>query len=632
MLIRKGHAVSVIPDSSSSIDTVVEITFLPEGHTIEVAAGTTLLQAARHAGVQIDAPCSEQGRCGKCRVRVIEGQVDAHSDEETALLKPTELADGIRLSCEARALGPVTVEVPETSRNLAHRKATAELNRDVTPAPFTRKLCVTVPAPSITGKDLRADLTRLHAVLPQLSGVDLPALRELHAALQQDNGRVTAVLAGERLIAVEPGDTTDAHYGVALDVGTTTVVGYLLDLRTGAEMAVAAQANPQASYGADVISRIEYCQGDAAKVHVLHQSVCKGVNAILHALAKSAKITTHQIYEMVVVGNTCMSHLFLELDPLTLGRAPYTPVVSDAVTAAAADLGLALHPRGRVRTLPNIAGFVGADTVGVLAASDLEHRAGLHIAVDIGTNAEVIAALNGHVIACSTAAGPAFEGAKISQGMRAQTGAIDGVVIGADLFIHTIGDRPAQGICGSGVIDAIGELRRVGMLESSGRFADLDDLPHLPAPLRARLREDGVVLVWAADSGTGRDIVLTRQDVREVQLVKGAIYAGIATLLEKTGHTPEELDGLLIAGAFGTYITKEHALGIGLIPNIPLEKLTFLGNAAGAGAKIALISQHEYAAICAAARRVDYAELAGDLAFADHFMLAMTLAPGCEDA
>jgi uncharacterized 2Fe-2S/4Fe-4S cluster protein (DUF4445 family) len=609
----------------------VAVTFLPDRRVVEVPLGTSLLHAARQAGVQIDAPCGEGGRCGKCRVRVVDGVPGEATGEETELLKPAELAQGIRLACVTEVVSPLTVEIPESSRNLAHRKATAELRRPIAPDPYTRKYCVQVAEPSIVGADLRDDVARLREALPAIASVELAAVRALHGALTAGAWQVTAVLAGDRLLAVEAGDTTARHYGVALDIGTTTIVGYLIDLTSGKDVAVASQANPQAGYGGDVISRIEFAQGNHAHLEKLRQSVTGAVNHILREVAAEADIALDDIYQLVVVGNTCMTHLFLGIDPLSLGHAPYTPVITESVAVSAADLGLALHPRGLVRTLPNIAGFVGADTVGVLAASDLDTRQGLYVAVDIGTNAEVMAGLNGRVTACSTAAGPAFEGAKISQGMRAQDGAIDGVTIGRDLFVHTIGDRPAVGICGSGVIDAIGELRRVGMLGSGGRFEDPDDLPDLPAALRARMTDAGVVLVWAQDSGGGHDIVLTQQDVREIQLVKGAIYAGIATLLEKIGHTPEELDGLLIAGAFGTYITKEHAVGIGLIPQIPLEKLTFLGNAAGIGAKMALISQHEFTAISQAARAVGYVELAGDPAFSNHFMMAMTLAPGCED-
>jgi uncharacterized 2Fe-2S/4Fe-4S cluster protein (DUF4445 family) len=610
---------------------LAQVTFLPEGTTVAVEAGSTLLHAARQAGLHIDAPCGEQGLCGKCRVRVVDGAMSPLDGEETTLLRADEIAAGVRLSCVAQVQGAVTAEIPEASRNLAHRKATAELRRHIAPAPFTRKVCARVPQPSLEERDFRDDLNRLRAVVPGIGTADLAVMRGLHRALEDGKYAVSAVLADERLIAVEPGDTCRTHYGVALDIGTTTVVGYLINLRTGEEVAVASQANLQAGYGADVISRIEYAQHDAAHLETLRAAVTKSVNTILQSLAKQAHTSTEQIYEMTVVGNTCMAHLFLGIDPSPLGHAPYAPVLADAMHLTAAELGLAMHPRGRVRTLPNIAGFVGADTVGVLAASDLEHLKGLHAAVDIGTNAEVMVAKDGHVVACSTAAGPAFEGAKISQGMRAQPGAIDGVTIGHDLYAHTIDGKKAQGICGSGIIDAIGELRRVGMLESSGRVADPDDLTHLPTALRERLRDGEVVLVWAKDSGTGSDITLTQKDVREVQLVKASIFAGIATLLDKLGYTPDQLDGLHIAGAFGTYITKEHALRIGLIPNIPEEKLIFLGNAAGAGAKMALINRDEYVAICAAARRVSYVELAGDETFRDNFAMAMMLAPGCED-
>ena len=611
--------------------TSATITFLPEGRSLEVPTGTTILQAARKAGVHIDAPCGERGRCGKCRVQLLEGDAGDLSEEELRVLKPMERENGLRLSCITRIHQPLTVLVPESSRNLANRKATAVLPRAIAADSWTCKHCVQVVEPSLSRGDLRDDLTRLREALPLIASADLQAVRELHGALRAGDYTVTAVLAGDRLIAVESGDTSHRHYGLALDIGTTSMVGYLIDLNTGQEVAVHALPNPQATYGGDVISRIEYSQGNAEKVEALRASVSGGVNRILQAVASEARIDAYDIYQLLMVGNTCMSHLFLGLDPISLGHAPYTPVLTESMTTSAGVLGLIMHPRGTVRTLPNIAGFVGADTVAVLAASDLEARPGINVAVDIGTNAEVMVSKHGVVIACSTAAGPAFEGAKISQGMRAQPGAIDGVIIGEDLFVHVIEEALPIGICGSGVIDAIGELRRVEMLDSAGRIADPADLPDLSEALRARLRSDGVVLVWAEESGRGHDIILTQQDVREIQLVKGAIFAGIATLLGKLEVTPDEIDAFLIAGAFGTFINKEHALGIGLIPNIPLEKLIFLGNAAGAGAKMALISQHEFTAIQAAARRVGYVELAGDVNFSENFMMAMTLAPGCED-
>jgi uncharacterized 2Fe-2S/4Fe-4S cluster protein (DUF4445 family) len=551
--------------------------------------------------------------------------------EELNLLTAADLADGIRLACELPAADGLVVEVPETSRIQTNRKATAEIRRVITPAPATAKLLARVAKPSLEGADLRDDLARLRDALPRIATAELAAVRGLHAALLAGDYTVTAVLHGDRLIGVEPGDTTCTHYGVALDVGTTTLVGYLINLHTGEEVSHSVQPNPQASYGADVISRIEFSMGNPEHVETLRRTVTEAVNTILTTLAGDAGIRVEQIYEMTMVGNTCMSHLFLGIDPLPLGHAPYTPVITIGMQMPAVELGIGMHTRGLVRTLPNIAGFVGADTVGVLAASDLRHLPGLHVAVDIGTNCEVLLGMNGRVIACSTAAGPAFEGAKISHGMRAQPGAIDRLSIGEDLHVHTIGEKTPRGICGSGVIDVIGEFRRLGIIESSGRFADPEDIPHLPTAIQQRLREDAVVLVWAKDSGTGQDILFTQQDIREIQLVKAAIYAGIATLLEKMGKTFDELDGVLIAGAFGTYINREHAINIGLIPNVGPEKLTFLGNAAGAGAKMAVISTVEFAAITEAAHGVEYVELAGDEVFRDNFSMAMLLAPGCED-
>ncbi|MEI7832839.1 MAG: ASKHA domain-containing protein [bacterium] len=608
----------------------VLVTFLPDEVAGEINVGETILTAARRAGVAIDAPCGRRGRCGKCRVRVLSGEISAPASEELSLLQPGELAAGERLACVATVLGALTVVVPESSRNMTRRKGTAALPYPITPEPWTRKICVAVPPADLAQRDFRADLTRLWTALNITEGEsEYAAVTALPGALLAGDGTVTVVFAGERLLTVEAGETSAAHYGVALDIGTTTVAGYLVNLRTGAEMGTASLPNPQGIDGADVISRIEYTQRNGERVRKLQNSVIGAVNTILGTLAGEAEISVAEIYELTMVGNTCMHHLFFGIDPATLGHAPYAPVVTAPLTIRATTLGIHAHPQAQLRALPNIAGFVGADTVGVLGASQLATRSGLYCAVDIGTNAEVLIAKNGRVVACSTAAGPAFEGAKITHGMRAQAGAIDGVSITDELTIHTIDERAPLGICGSGIIDAIGELRRVGVIESSGRFTDHDELTDLPAALQARLREGGFALATAAKSGTGNEILLTQHDIREVQLVKSAIYSGILTMLEKLGHTPADLDGLYIAGAFGAYITREHAIGIGLIPNMPLEKLHFLGNAAGAGAKMALLSTHEYDKIITSTAEVGYVELAGDPAFSEHFMYSMELDVDC---
>jgi uncharacterized 2Fe-2S/4Fe-4S cluster protein (DUF4445 family) len=523
------------------------------------------------------------------------------------------------------------VEVPNTSRHDTRRKATTSLPYHINPDSFTKKTLVNLTVPAIGG-DLRSDLSRLRDSVPFVKDVDISAIQCLYNVIASGNRTITAVTAGDRLIGVESGDTVAVHYGVAIDVGTTTVAGYLVNLATGREVAAASTPNPQSAFGADVISRIEYSGTQCDKVEELREVVTSSINEMLYTMAETADISICDIYEITMVGNTCMTHLFLGVDPHSLGQSPYVPVFTESMKVPAEELGICIQERGVVRTLPNISGFVGADAVGVLAASNIKSRPGLQVAVDIGTNAEVVASYNGRVVACSAAAGPAFEGARISSGMRAQPGAIDRVKIDDDdLRISTIADEKALGLCGSGVIEAVGELRRVGIIESTGAFADRDDLTGISEKLLNRVTDDGVILAYASECGIDQDIVLTMRDVREVQLVKAAIYAGISMLIETMGFTPSHITNLHIAGAFGTYINPEHALNIGLIPNIPLEKVHFLGNAAGAGAKMAIMNNKEFDKIVASATNVEYIELAGDTAFSDHFMMAMLLTPGCED-
>ncbi len=617
----------------SEINDNSELTveFLPEGIVITAIEGETIMQAARRAGVMIDAPCGEHGRCGKCRVTVIEGETDEPSVTELEKLTPADLAAGTRLSCLAKLQSSIVVEVPNTSRHDTRRKATTALPYHITPDSYTKKVLVNLSSSAIGG-DLRSDLTRLRDTVTNLNEVDLAAVQCFYNVVTAGNSIVTAIIAGDRLIGVESGDTTAIHFGAAIDVGTTTVAGYLVNLITGREVAAASIPNPQSAFGADVISRIEYSGTQCDKVEQLREVVSSAINEMLYTMAETAGISICDIYEITMVGNTCMTHLFLGVDPHSLGQSPYVPIFTESIKVSAEELGLCIQPRGVVRTLPNIAGFVGADAVGVLAASNIKSRPGLQVAVDIGTNAEVVASFNGRVVACSAAAGPAFEGARISCGMRAQPGAIDRIKIDdEDLKISTIGDEKAYGLCGSGVIEAVGELRRVGIIESTGAFADPDDLPNISDKLRNRITDDGIILAYANDSGIDQDIILTMRDVREVQLVKAAIYAGISMLLETMGYTPADITNLHIAGAFGTYINPEHALNIGLIPNIPLDKVHFLGNAAGAGAKMALMNRGEFDKIVSSAINVEYIELAGDTSFSDHFMMAMLLAPGCED-
>ncbi|MEI6521677.1 MAG: 2Fe-2S iron-sulfur cluster-binding protein, partial [bacterium] len=389
-------------------DMGMTVEFLPDGVKIDAIEGETIMQAARRAGVMIDAPCGEHGRCGKCRVTVVEGETDEPSVTEMEKLTPADFAAGTRLSCLAKVQGSLIVEVPNTSRHDTRRKATTALPYHINPDSYTKKTLVYLSVPSISG-DLRSDLSRLRDSVPFVKEIDLSAMQCLYNVIASGNRTITAVTAGNRLIGVESGDTVAVHYGVAIDVGTTTVAGYMVNLATGREVAAASTPNPQSAFGADVISRIEYAGTQCDKVEELREVVTSSINEMLYTMAETADISICDIYEITMVGNTCMTHLFLGVDPHSLGQSPYVPVFTESMTVPAEELEICIQSRGVVRTLPNISGFVGADAVGVLAASNIKARPGLQVAVDIGTNAEVVASYNGRAVACSAAAGPAFE-------------------------------------------------------------------------------------------------------------------------------------------------------------------------------------------------------------------------------
>ena len=405
-----------------------------------------------------------------------------------------------------------------------------------------------------------------------------------------------------------------------------SVVASLLDLRTGHEVAVASRTNPQVAFGDDVVSRISHAtEGGLAE---LQQAVVGCLNALLREIEERSGIPRDQIYEATVVGNTTMSHLLLGLEPEQLARIPFAPVVREGLTMPAAELGLEVHERGRLHVLPNIAGFVGSDTVGVILATGLLGRGEPTLAVDIGTNGEMVMALDGRLVACSTAAGPAFEGARIRHGMRAAPGAIEQVRLGEDVAISVVGNARPRGICGSALIDAVAELLRAGILDPSGRLLAPDELPaELPDGLRRRVvpGEGGYdfVVVGAEESATGEPIALTQRDIRQVQLAKGAIRAGIEILKKRLGLADSDLAAILLAGGFGNFIRRSNAVRIGLLPPVEHERIRFVGNAALAGAKMALASVEDRRLAEEVSRRVEYLELGSLGEFAAEFAEAM---------
>lgn len=614
----------------------VLVAFRSEGKELRVPRGTPLLEAAARAGIVLQSSCGGAGACGKCRLRFISA-APSPGEADRRHFSEAELGEGYRLACQVRAEEEALVEVPASSRMLREKISIYGAGREVEMEPSLRKVFLRLPPPSLS--DQRADLSRL---LSSLGGgvkvsSDLSLLQDLPRRLRQGGFNLTAVICDDEIIEVESGDTSAHLYGMAFDIGTTTLVGYLIHLGSGREVAVGSSLNPQVQFGDDVVSRISFVSSAEEGLSRLQEKVVSAINEIVQEACREGGVDPAQIYQMTVVGNTCMTHLLLGLNPASLATMPYVPVNTAPRTVAARELGILINPRGRVHLLPNIAGFVGADTVGVIIASGLEESRGLRLAVDIGTNGEVVAARKGRLLACSTAAGPAFEGARISQGMRAASGAIDQVTLSAGgsgephLQIHTIDETPARGLCGSGLVDAAAVLREAGLITPSGRLLDAESAPASAGPLLGRLEKKGgqtrFVLVSSEESATGEPICLTSRDVRELQLAKAAICAGVLVLLKEIGAGPEEVEELLLAGAFGNYIRRENALAIGLLPAIPLERVKPIGNAAGLGAKLALISKRRRRLAEEVARRVEYVELSEQTQFYKHFTEVMKLAP-----
>ena len=591
----------------------LEVTFRPFDRTTRVPEGTTLFNAAHWIGLAIESTCGGRGTCGKCKVRVLAGDVEV-APADRRWFTDAELAEGWHLACEAVLYTDAECHVPALMR--VPKAATMGLSRFVLLEPNVHKIHLVLAEPSL--EDVRSDVERLRDALDAEGYglvADLRALRHLPIALRVAGYDVTAVLCGEHLVAVEPGDTTGVAYGVAVDVGTTTVVATLMDLRAGAAVAVSSNLNGQAPFGADVISRIARTRMDETAAAELQRTVVETIDGLLADVYAASAVTSEQVYEMVVAGNATMLHLLLGVDAHAISVAPFVPAFREPLDLPAAALGTDIHPEGRVQILPSIGAYVGADIVAGIQATGLTREPELRLFVDVGTNGEIVLGHAERVLASAAPAGPTFEGGHVKHGMRAADGAIEGVTFSdGEVRLQVIGDEPPRGICGSGLIDAVAQLRVAGLLDASGRLARADEVPG--HPLASRLvEEDGL----RGFHLTG-DITLTQRDIRELQSAKGAIATGIAALMELMGVTADDLHQVLLAGSFGTYIDPQSARVIGLVPPVPVERITAAGNAAGEGAKMALLSFREREMAFDLLRRVEYVELSGRPGFNEAFI------------
>ncbi|MBN1177925.1 MAG: DUF4445 domain-containing protein [Anaerolineae bacterium] len=595
------------------------IDFQPVGRRGECPAGLSLLECARRLGVDLVNICGGAGTCGRCIVQVLEGTLSPPTPGEGKFLSPEALAEGYRLACRATPLSHCKVRVPPESLTTPQRTQVEGEETSIEPDPPVRSYLVTLAPPSI--EDLRPDAERLLDALAEQHGVaatqvELAVLRDISPCLRDSHWQVRAVVReGRNVVALLPPEARPL--GLAVDVGTTKVAAYLMDMESGRTLAARGIMNPQIAYGEDVVARMTYASQDPDQARRLQSLVIDALNHTAAEMATEVGVQPSDIVETVIVGNTAIHHLILKLPVTQLARAPYVPAVDAALDLKACELGLHIAPGGTVHLLPNIAGYVGADHVSMLLATGVTQAEGVVLAIDIGTNTEVCLVNHGRLTSLSCASGPAFEGAHIKHGMRAASGAIERVrFVDGRLEYQTIGGTPPVGLCGSGILDVLAQLYQAGIVNRGGRM----QLDHPQA--RETDGEREFVLV---EGGRRPAITFTQKDVRELQLAKGAMRTGIQVLLEVNGLVAEDIDQVVIAGAFGTYIDVASAIAIDMLPRLPLERFRQVGNAAGMGAKLALISRSKRAEAQAIAARVDYVELASAPNFMKAFAQSMYL-------
>lgn len=568
------------------------------------------------------ATCGERGRCRSCRVRLTKGKFSPPSLADRVQLGAEGVREGFRLGCQTQILADCQIEIApakeETSHQIFHNDD-GQPYAGTVPESGIEKHLIKAKAPE-DEHEMTSDIEEILAVLPnnisrQLS---VEVMRKIPNALRDDDGNLTVTTFNNQIIDLETGDTTTHRYGMAFDIGTTSVVGGLLDLATGEKLASVGGLNPQATYGGDLMSRIAFAQFDDKKLQLLRGTILKAIGDYIKEACALAKIDPKHLYKIIIVGNTCMHHIFLGIDTSNVGLAPYAPVTRRGEVLKSSDIPLKAAPNAQICLLPIIAGFVGADTVGAIIASRLHESVETRVLVDIGTNGEVVMGNRDKLMCCSAPAGPALEGGEIKHGMRGAAGAIEAVTIDDDIHCRVIGDTPPIGICGSGLIDAVAQMLNAGVLEKDGRLAR-KTFDALPQALKARFGQDGKIrtftLVDKSQSAHGDDISLSQLDVRALQLAKGAIYAGIR-MLQKVMNVPDDqLAEVQLCGGFGNFIDLNSAIRIRLLPNLDRDRITYIGNAALIGAEMTLLSESERAEADIIANSIEHVALATHLDF-----------------
>ena len=615
----------------------VNIIFQPCGKRGQVERGKTILEAAQELGIAIESICGGKHTCGKCKVRVEKGRLCPWRPEESKFIREEEQKQGYRLACLTKLSGDTLISIPdETGRHQqVIRKEAGEISVELNPA--IKAYYVELLPPSLL--EPLGDFERLSRALAnsyRLKNlkIDYPTLQNLPQRLRSARWKVTVFVWMDReIIDLQTGRVED-FYGGALDIGTTTVAIYLCNLKNGQVVATGSMMNPQVPYGEDVMSRISYLMmNPEVGLQLMQGRIIEGLNSLIQSTVESVQLSPLDILEMTVVGNTAMHHIFLGIDPQPLGLSPFSPSIHRSLDIKARDLGLKVHPAANVHVLPIEAGFVGADNVGVLIAEAPYQKEEMSLVIDIGTNGELILGNKQRLLSCSCATGPAFEGAHLRFGMRAAPGAIERVRLSSthwEVNYKVIGQEKwkdecmaeeiqARGICGSGIIEAVAEMLKAGVLEKNGRING-----NLSSP-RLRKNENGYefVIAWAKETAIGQDITISTSDVRAVQLGKGALYSGAKIMMKTLGV--ERLDKVILAGGFGSYVDPERAMVLGMFPDCDLKNVFSVGNAAGDGARMALLNREKRLEAERMARQVEYIELTTYPDFTEEFVNAMSI-------
>ena len=609
----------------------VRALFQPEGKRGEGFEGESILHLAQRIGLDLNSLCGGLGVCKKCRVIIKEGAhlLSPLTDIEQRLFSPEELGEGYRLACRAKFTdeGEVLVDIPPDSRTGHMQLLAAGIEAKVPLHPAVKKRVVQVTKPTL--KNIEADAENFSKTLRRdeisFESISFQAIRNLPAILRKSDWKVTAtVWQDKEIISVESEDTGKRLYGFAVDVGTTKLAGYLIDLTSGKVIRSSSSINPQVPYGDDVLSRISYAINNQDGLEKLAQVVREGISKLIEDCCEDMGIKGEEIYDIVAVGNTAMHHLLFGINPKFVALAPHPAAVRSPLNVKASELGFKVCPGTYIHALPNVAGFVGADAVADVLATEIYKEEEIAMVVDIGTNTEIILGNKERLGSCSCASGPAFEGARIKNGMRAATGAIETVWIEPHLRIRykTIGGSKPRGICGSAMVDSLAGFLENGMIDNTGKINVKLTLPAI------RKQPDGmseIIIAGKDETESGKEIVITQGDIRELQLAKAAIYTGASILMKRMKISMDDLQKIFIAGAFGNFINPENARTIGMYPDISANKVKFVGNSAGSGARMALLSAELRSVAEKIADKMMYVELAGDPDFNSEFIKSMYL-------